>query len=406
MSTNEQFSAAQLAQLKILFDAAFGPAQLGKPGAPSGQQAGGGGTGSESSNPTVWPGTGAVPPPGGTRTDPKRPDPSAAVGGLAKKQRSGAQTASGRSSEKEEKSDRSDGDHSDEDRGGEDEEDDVEELLCSYDFFDEAFEKAKYSQTLFTTVLSADQKSAALRALNTRPANAPKVAIPDLTTDPLVTDLPKHKIADINLKVKDIAPLFKALARVDDKLALLILNLIQLLGETDADNKEQVTANLATAQAIAERMASVAAVGRSEKAAFKAALFMHAKQKKITLATALKIINKKETASVFADPHVMGVLSQAANFNDQITDIGAAVGSDGNRTFFRDGREDRRGVQRAQVLRRYGDSAPDFAPQRGRGRGRGNPRGGYRGSSRGNGRGSARGSNRGSSRGRGQFNNY
>jgi len=398
MSNNEQavFTEAQLVQLKMMLD------KLGPLGALLGQQAGGGGAGSGSSNPTETPGTGAAPSKDGARTDPKRPgETPAAVGGLAKKPRSDAQKASGRSSEKEEKSDRSDGDLSDGERGGgeeEEEEDGGNDLLGSYDFCADAFEAAKYSKTLFTTVLPADQKIEAMRGLNTRPSNAPKVSIPDLTVDAYVTDVPKAKVADMGLKVKDIAPIFRALSRVDGKLALLILNLLELLGTTDPDNKEAMAASISDAMAIARRMADVAEVGRSEKAAFKAALFLHVKQKNIPLSTALKIINKKEMVSVFADPHVKETLTEAANFNDQVHDIGASLGP---RTFFR-GSRDRPGVQKARVQRKYGEETSDSTPQRVHGRGRGNLRGSFR--SRGSNRGSNRGSGRGN--GRGHFKNY
>lgn len=278
----------------------------------------------------------------------------------------------------------------------EDEEDDgvrATDILGEYDFAAEAFQKARYSDRLFTTVLSPGDKAKALKGLTVKPSNAPDLALPDLDVDPMVPDLSRNKVGEIGLKVKDIAPLFKSLAKADQRMALLILNMVQLLGEIDTNNQEKTLAMLVTAQKITQRMAEVAEVGRSEKAIFKAAVFMHAKQRQIPLNAAIKMLNRKEQASVFTEPHVKDAMVSVANFNDAMEDIGGSFrGARGGRGNFQAGQRARAYVTTAtfrEPQQRFQDRSSQqhqqpqqpYSSQRGRGgRGqRGRARGTFRG---------------------------
>lgn len=334
------------------------------------------------------PGTGAAAQKGSARAE-EREGVGADVAQPAKKAR--AETQSAKRPRGEEKEDGEDRDEEDE---GEDEEGGGQavDFLGDYAFTAEVFQKARYSDRLFTAVMSPDEKAAALRGLTVKPENAPHLVLPDLDSDPLAPDLAKGKVGDITLKVKDIAPMFKSLAKVDQRMALLILNMLQLIGEIDPDNVQQTRGLLATANHIMERLAEVAAVGRSEKAQFKAAVFMHAKQRHIPLNGAIKLLNRKEQASVFTEGHVKDAMVAVANFNDAITDIGGSFRGDkkGN---FRGHPGSRPYVDQATFREHRGrfqdpQQPQQPAPPRGRGfrGGRTRPRGTYRGN-RGRGRG-------------------
>lgn len=159
------------------------------------------------------------------------------------------------------------------------------------------------------------------------------------------------------------------------------------------DKKDDAKEQLASAMELAEKMGAVAAVGRSDKAAFKAAVFMHAKQPHVPFSTVARVINRKEVVSVFGEQHVKESLSATATLNDALQDIGDSFAKKKPQQFFRNGgrgRGDRAYVARAtfrQPQQRFsapaGDQNRGQPLYRGRGQGRGQPRGRGRGRGRG-----------------------